>query len=121
MDITINDVLYVVLTICVPFLVAQLSAFIKAKTAGTLYEDAMSAIVDAVASVQQTYVQALKEAGTFDAAAQEVARKRAVEIALSTMSEAAIKYLNKVCGSAEDFIMSKLEAAVLEQKGGVAK
>ena len=121
MNITVNDVMYVVLTVIIPFLTAVLARYIQAKTNGTLYADAMAAIIGAVDTVQQTYVGALKEAGKFDAEAQEEARKRAVDTAIKNMSEASVKYLNKLCGSAEEFVLSKIEACVIENKHGEAK
>lgn len=118
MTITANDVMYVVLTVVIPFLSAVAIQYLRTRTNGTLYEAAMDAVIDAVNTVQQTYVESLKQAGKFDAAAQEEARKKAIDIAMATMSDACVKYLNKICGSAEDFIRDKLEACVATNKRG---
>lgn len=119
MTITANELMYVVLTVVIPFLASVIFRYVKIRTDGTLYESAMDAIIDAVNAVQQTYVGSLKETGKFDADAQEEARKRAIDIAVKTMSEACVKYLNKICGSAEDFIRDKLESCVaLNKRGG---
>lgn len=119
MNITVNEVMYAVLTICLPFLVRTVCQYFSAKYRDTVYNDAVQAVVDAVGAVNQTYTNTLKEQGKFDAAAQEVARSRAVEIALATMSDAAVKYCNKLCGSAEKFILDKLESVIDANKRGV--
>lgn len=115
---TINDVLYSVLTICIPFLTGVVIRYVKARYEGTLYEEAMDAILDAVDATQQTYVETLKKAGKFDADAQAEARQKAVEYALSTMSQSAIEYINKISGDVEKFIFAKIEARVAQNKIG---
>lgn len=119
MNITINDVLYVVLTVCVPFLVSTVCRYISQKYKGSLYEEAVEAVLDAVQNTNQTYVNELKAAGTFDEAAQAAARQKTIDLALKTMSAVTIKYLNQLCGSAEEFILAKLEASIALDKKGV--
>lgn len=112
MTVTTNDVLYVVLTVCLPFLIGTACQYIRQRYRGTLHQEAVDAVLDAVQNTNQTYVDTLKDMGKFDAEAQEIARQKTVALAIETMSNAAVKYLNKLCGSAEEFVLAKLEAVV---------
>ena len=55
-------------------------------------------VADAVEAKFQTYVDALKEAGSFDAEAQQKALKEAVEACIATLSAGAKKYIEKASG-----------------------
>ena len=55
-------------------------------------------VADAVEAKFQTYVDALKEAGSFDAEAQQKALKEAVEACIETLSAGAKKYIEKASG-----------------------
>lgn len=110
MNITINDVLYAVLTICLPYVIKLLADYVKLRTADSRYGQAVSAVADAVSAINQTYVSKLKEQGEFSAQSQEIARRLAVQTATRLMSETTQKFINDNCGDLEAFIISQIEA-----------
>lgn len=73
-------------------------------------------IVKTVIAVNQTYVDALKQQGSFDKAAQEEAFKRVYETVLLSLNEEAYEYLNNIFGDLQTYITAQIEAAVKEHK-----
>ena len=111
MNITINDVLYVVLTVCLPYALKLFLDYITIRSAETKYAQAVKAVTDAVSATNQTYVDALKKAGKFDKQSQEIARQMAVRTATTLMSDTTKAFLNKNCGDLEQWIFAEIEAA----------
>jgi TRAP-type C4-dicarboxylate transport system substrate-binding protein len=119
----------VVNAILVPLLMwglAELSLYIRAKTAAIkdneiriAIEETLSAASDniriAVRETAQTYVDTLKKAGTFNEEAQREAFSRSYERAKVLMGEAGLEALEDVIENAEAWITAKIEATV---KGG---
>lgn len=110
MNITINDVLYAVLTVCLPYFLKLLLDYITIRAAETKYSQAVKAVADAVSATNQTYVDALKKAGKFDKQSQEIARQMAVRTATTLMSDTTKAFLNKNCGDLEQWIFAQIEA-----------
>lgn len=73
-------------------------------------------IIKTVIAVNQTYVDALKQQGSFDKAAQEEAFKRVYETVLLSLNEEAYEYLNNIFGDLQIYITAQIEAAVKEHK-----
>lgn len=73
-------------------------------------------IVKTVIAVNQTYVDTLKQQGSFDKAAQEEAFKRVYETVLLSLNEEAYEYLNNIFGDLQTYITAQIEAAVKEHK-----
>lgn len=73
-------------------------------------------IIKTVIAVNQTYVDALKQQGSFDKAAQEEAFKRVYETVLLSLNEEAYEYLNNIFGDLQTYITAQIEAAVKEHK-----
>lgn len=73
-------------------------------------------IVSAVIAVNQTYVDALKEKNAFTKEAQEEAFKRVWETVIATMTEEADTYISEVIGDLDEYIRTKIEEAVKENK-----
>ena len=73
-------------------------------------------IIKTVIAVNQTYVDALKQQGSFDKAAQEEAFKRVYETVLLSLNEEAYEYLNNIFGDLQTYITTQIEAAVKEYK-----
>lgn len=73
-------------------------------------------IVSAVIAVNQTYVDALKEKNAFTKEAQEEAFKRVYETIIVTMTEEADRYLSEAIGDLDEYIKTKIEEAVKENK-----
>lgn len=75
------------------------------------------AILDAVTATNQTYVTALKEAGTFDESAQQFAFNKTRKAVLDILDENARKILNTTIKDLDSYIDTKIEACVNEKKG----
>lgn len=73
-------------------------------------------ITSCVLTTTQTYVQALKEAGTFDAEAQKIAFNKTYTAVMAILTEDAKKYITKAVGDLEEYIINQIEAEVVMTK-----
>ena len=89
------------------------------KTA-TYITEAAEAIAAAVAATNQTYVDALKNAGKFNAAAQEEAAQKALEACLASISPAAREFIEAAYGDIREYLTTRIEAEVRKQKNEAA-
>lgn len=70
----------------------------------------------AVATTSQTYVDALKKAGSFTKAAQAEAAQKALTTCIASISPAATAFIEQVYGDMKEYLMSRIEAEVRKQK-----
>lgn len=75
----------------------------------TMLEDT---IVNCVISTTQTYVEALKKQGKFDADAQKIAFTKTYTNVMAILSKDAKKYLEEAIGDLETYVYNKIEAEV---------
>ena len=73
-------------------------------------------IVDCVIATNQTYVNSLKEAGSFDAKAQKVAFEKTYNSVMKILSADAQKYLTEAVGDLNAYITEKIEAQVNQNR-----
>lgn len=73
-------------------------------------------ISDCVSATTQTYVEALKKQGKFDAEAQKIAFTKSYEAVLAVLTDEAKMYLTNIYGDLNAFIATKIEAEVKAQK-----
>lgn len=73
-------------------------------------------ICTCVEETNQTYVDALKKAGTFDAEAQKEAFMKSKDAVMKILSEEAKEYLSSIYGDLDKFIESMIEAQVKQSK-----
>lgn len=122
-----EELMKTVLTVCVPALTVILgwalnkavgiaNSYIDNKFAQTCIENAATAVLNAVQYVNQTYVDALKEADTFDKAAQEYAYNMALEAAKKALTEETVKFIKETFGSLDDYLKPMIESQVRSQK-----
>ena len=108
-------------------LTAYIISFVKAKNKelqanidNELYIKYMNmleeTIVKCVIATNQTYVDALKAQGKFDAAAQKEAFELTYNSVMSILTEEAKTYLEASVGDFQLFLMKQIEAAVRENK-----
>lgn len=71
-----------------------------------------------VIATNQTYVEALKKQGKFDAEAQKKAFTMTLNAVMNIMGKEAILYLNEACGDLSVYISNLIEAEVKAQKVG---
>lgn len=76
-------------------------------------------ITSCVITTTQTYVQALKEQGAFDADAQKEAFRRTYDAVMAILTEEAKLYLNKMVADLEGYVLNKIESNVAMTKSYV--
>ena len=79
-------------------------------------QEIANAITAAVSATSQTYVDALKKAGKFDAEAQREAAQMALDAALAAISPAAKEFIEQMYGDLVEFMTTRIEAEVRKQK-----
>lgn len=122
------DLVLAVIAAAVPVLTAHAVAYIKkakekavvstdnTKVQGYITEIS-DAVANAVAATSQTYVDALKKAGAFSKEAQEEAAEKALSACLTSISPAAVDFINEVYDDLRGYLSTKIEAEVRRQKG----
>lgn len=73
-------------------------------------------IMEAVQSVFQTYVEALKKEGKFTEAEQRIANEKALSIIKSQLTDELIKYIKENFGDMEVFLKEQIEAMIYQLK-----
>lgn len=69
-------------------------------------------IIDCVIATTQTYVEALKKQGKFDADAQKIAFTKTYTNVMAILNKDAKKYLEEAIGDLETYVYNKIEAEV---------
>ncbi len=125
----LSNLLIAVITAAVPVLTTYGVKLIKqiaanaatktdsAKQQGYIKEIA-DAIADAVSATSQTYVDALKNSGEFTLEAQKKAAEKALTACLASISPAAQEFVKSVYGDLTEYLTTKIEAEVRNQKIG---
>ena len=127
------EILYQIFELCIipllGILTAYIVSYIRAKT-NELTEISQNDTLDkylkmlaetvskCVIATNQTYVEALKKQGKFDAEAQKKAFTMTLNAVMNIMGEEAIHYLNEACGDLSIYISNLIEAEVKAQKVG---
>jgi hypothetical protein len=73
-------------------------------------------IVECVLATNQTYVETLKKAGSFDKEAQEKAFKLTYEAIMAILTEDAEMYLNEAIKDLNFYVINKIEAEIITSK-----
>lgn len=118
-----RNLLYIALLICVPIATAcikkSIAAAVDAINAQTqnikvqrLVREIGDAVANAVAAMNQRYVNDLKAAGTFNEAEQKEALMRAVSAALKSMSNDAQNYIKETFGDTTEYLENRIEAQI---------
>lgn len=115
-NITINDILYMLITVALPLVLRYAFQFVSVKVADTQYANAVNAVLSAVDYVNQTFVDSLKESGCFDKEAQELALQKAKDAALETMEAGTRKWLEKSYIDLDNWLTVQIESAVKSAK-----
>ena len=118
-EIIINIISVVVTSIVLPLISiagAKLIQFINSKIknnkAADLLTTATTIVINAVRSVFQTYVEALKKEGSFNKDAQIIALNKAKDIALTQMTDEVKNYLVTTYGSLDFWLDTNIEATI---------
>lgn len=73
-------------------------------------------VIDCVIATNQTYVEALKTQGKFDAEAQKIAFQKTYDAVMQILTEDAVTYLNEALGDLDAYVNTLIEAQVNMQK-----
>ena len=92
------------------------SAEITKNTDNTLIDKYTGMLADTISAcvlaTNQTYVEALKKQGNFDAEAQKNAFNMTLDAVMSILSEDAKEYLSEAFGDLNSYIASQIEASI---------
>lgn len=128
------EMLFQIFELCIIPLLAVLTGYlvqwIKAKTAEATEKNQKDVfdkyitmlgetIAKCVSATNQTYVDALKKAGSFDAEAQKHAFDMTLTAVMSVLGKDAIEYLTAIYGDLTGYLTTLIEAEVKSQKTGV--
>jgi predicted urease superfamily metal-dependent hydrolase len=94
----------------------ELQAKVKNENQKKYIEMLDKTITECVIATNQTYVEALKSAGTFDAEAQKRAFQLTYEAILAILTDDAQEYLNEAIKDLNSYITNKIEAQVVVVK-----
>lgn len=119
--------LQAVIIAAVPVVTTYLCNFLKQKSnqaaaktnndlAASYIKEAADAIATAVTFTSQTYVDNLKNSGTFTVENQKEAFNKAMNKAVEILSAEAKEYLTKAYGDLTNYLTTKIEAEVRNQK-----
>ena len=123
-----NDILLNVLSVTVSAVVVPVIGFlgykltqwlnskVKDDRAKALLNRANEIVIDAARTVFQTYVEALKKEGSFDAKAQEAALGKAKAIVLSELTEELKSFVADNYGDLMSWVTNAIEASIYKLK-----
>lgn len=118
-EILINIISVVVTSIVLPLLsiagaklVQLINSKIKNNKAANFLSTVTTIIINAVRSVFQTYVEALKKEDKFDEASQKLALLKARDIALNQMTDDVKNYITSTYGDLDTWINTNIEATI---------
>lgn len=123
----LQDLLYTVITVCVPIMVKYLQDFIKSKIeqvaqntenekiSDLLYQ-AEDLIVNVVTSVNQTYVDVLKEEGRFDEEAANKAKSMALDAIKEMLTEKMKWAIEETYKDVNAYLETAIESSVRTAK-----
>ena len=118
-EIFINIISVVVTSIVLPLLsiagaklVQLINSKISNNKAANFLSTATTIIINAVRSVFQTYVEALKKEDKFDEASQKLALLKARDIVLNQMTDDVKNYITSTYGDLDTWINTNIEATI---------
>ena len=94
----------------------ELKAKTKDETTKKYIEMLDDTIINCVIATNQTYVEALKKAGSFDAEAQKKAFQLTYDAVMNILTDDAQKYLNEAIKDLNAYITNKIESGVVAAK-----
>jgi phosphate/sulfate permease len=112
----LEQVLDLVLVPLIGGAIAYFVAILKSKTKNELVEKYIdmldNTIMECVLATNQTYVDVLKKAGTFDEEAQKQAFQLTFDAVAAVLTDEARKYLNEAIKDLDAYMTTKIEAQV---------
>ena len=116
LSVTVSAVVVPVIGFLGYKLTQWLNSKVKDDRAKALLNRANEIVLDAARTVFQTYVEALKKEGSFDAKAQEVALGKAKAIVLSELTEELKSFVADNYGDLMAWVTNAIEASIYKLK-----
>ena len=118
-EIVLNVISIVVTTVVIPLisllggkLIQLIGTKIKDEKASASLSKATEIVLNAVRSVFQTYVEALKEQNKFDKECQVIALNKAKDIVLKELSQDTKDFIQNNFGDLTSWITNQIEASI---------
>lgn len=111
-SVIVTEVIIPVITLVGGKLVSWLNAKFNNEKANAMLTAETNAVVNAVRSVLQTYVDTLKANEKFDESSQKIALIKAKKLALESMNEEVQKYIGTTYGNIDTWITTMIEATL---------
>lgn len=118
-EIVLIPLLGILVKFFIDFLIAkkdEVKTYIKNDTAKKYIDLITDTITKCVIATNQTYVDTLKEQGSFDEQAQYIAFQKTYEAVMSLLTDEAKGYVSELTGDINTYVIQLIEAAVKEQK-----
>lgn len=100
-----------IVVVVVPVVTAAAVQYFRTKVAGTMIEEAMDIILDAVDETNQTFADQLRKDGTFTPEKQKEALAKSLKASIEKMNDRLLLFLEKEFNDVEAWITQKIEAA----------
>ena len=111
-SVVVTSIVFPLISIAGAKLIQFINSKIKNNKAADLLTTATTIVINAVRSVFQTYVDALKKEGSFNKDAQIIALNKAKDIALTQMTDEVKNYLVTTYGSLDSWLDTNIEATI---------
>ena len=98
--------------------IARVEEKTKSEKLAQALQHATDVVTQVVTATTQTYVDDLKKSGSFDAEAQQQALNMAKDAAASLITDEVQQLITEHYNSFSDWLLSAIEAAVANNKGG---
>lgn len=106
----------IITSVLLPIVVKLITAKIKNEKLKYVVEDISNCVITSINYTNQTYVEALKAAGKFDANAQKEAKIQAINYTLEQLTESSKRILSSEGIDLQGMIEKQIEAKIAESK-----
>ena len=112
----VNTLFRIMITVGIPYLFSIISKRIKVDIQLKYLNKFEETVISAVTQVQQTYVDEIRKAGSFDKVAQATAFCKARDAVLKMLDEKTKEIVTEAVGDFEAYMKSKIEESVHNMK-----
>lgn len=106
----------IITSVLLPIVVKLITAKVKNEKLKYVVEDISNCVITSINYTNQTYVEALKAAGKFDANAQKEAKIQAINYTLEQLTESSKRILSSEGIDLQGMIEKQIEAKIAESK-----
>jgi len=100
----------------IPVVVKAATGFLREITEGTVIDEAVGIICDAVDETNQTFADQLREDGTFNEENQKEALRRSLENSIAKMNDRMKDVIEKHYNDLNSWVLTQIEAACKQNK-----